>query len=64
MEITKEMIEKELGCEISDFKVEPLYQEEVCVGLKVLVTPTPTLKHINIELTVSKSSDFDEESNQ
>jgi len=58
MEITKEMIEKELGYEINKFKLEPLYKDGECIGLNVNVEPKRKLEFINTTITIGKSSDF------
>ena len=61
MEITKEMIEKELGYEINKFELEPLYENDKCIGLKVNVEPRNKIEYINNTITIGKSSDFDDE---
>lgn len=58
MKITKEMIEKEIGYEINEFKLEPLYENGECVGLGVNVEPKRKLEFINTTITISKSGDF------
>jgi hypothetical protein len=58
MEITKEMIEKELGYEINEFKLEPLNKDGECIGLSVNVVPKRKLEFINTKITIGKSSDF------
>ena len=58
MEITKEMIEKELGHEINKFKLEPLYKDGECIGLNVIVEPKRKIEFINITMTIGKASDF------
>jgi hypothetical protein len=56
MEITKEMIEKELGYEINKFKLEPLYKDGECIGLNVKVEPKAKVEFINttINTTIKK----------
>jgi hypothetical protein len=61
MEITKEMIEKELGYEINKFKLEPLYKNGECIGLNVNVEPKGEVEFINITIAIGKSSDFNAE---
>jgi len=64
MEITKLMIEKELGYEINKFKLEPLYVKGECLGLKVLVEPKNKIEFINTTITINKSgSSFDVDEN-
>ena len=58
MEITKEMIEKELGYEINKFKLEPLYKYGECIGLNVKVEPKRKLEFINTTITIGNSSDL------
>ena len=59
MEITKEMIEKELGCEIDSFKLEPLLEDGECIGLNVKAQPKTKIEFINVQITIDKaSSDF------
>lgn len=58
MEITKEMIEKELGFEINNFKLEPHYENGECIGLNVNVEPKGKLEFINTTITISKSGTF------
>lgn len=64
MEITKEMIEKELGYEINKFKLEPLYIDGECVGLSVNVEPKRKLEFTNTTITIGKSSDFNTDEKQ
>jgi hypothetical protein len=58
MEITKEMIEKELGCEINRFKLVPLYKNGECIGLSVNAEAKSRIEYLNIEIKLSKSGDF------
>jgi len=53
MEITKEMIEAELGVEIDYFKLEPLYDDEECIGLSVRVVPKQEIKYIDVKITIN-----------
>ncbi len=59
MNITKEMIEKELGYEISNFKLEPIYENN-CIGLNILVEPKTKLDFIEHKITIqsTKNSNF------
>jgi len=59
MEITKEMIEKELGYEINSFKLEPFYMNGECVGLSVGVEPKRRVEFIAMTITIEKSSDYE-----
>lgn len=54
MEITKEMIEKELGYEINNFKLEPLYKDGKCIGLTVNVELKMKLEFINTMIKTGK----------
>jgi hypothetical protein len=58
MQITKEMIEKELGCEINKFKLEPLYENGECIGLTVKVSPKTKVEFINVDMKIVKSADI------
>lgn len=59
MEITKEMIEKELGYKIKDnFQVEPLHENGVCIGLNVKVEPKIKHESINTSITIMSTKDF------
>lgn len=58
MEITKEMIEKELGYEINKFKLEPLYKDGECIGLNVKVEPKKKLEFVITTITIGKTGDF------
>jgi hypothetical protein len=64
MEITKEMIEKELGYEINKFKLEPLYKDGECIALSVNVEPKEKLEFIINTITIGKSSDFNTDRNE
>ena len=64
MEITKEMIEKEIGYEINKFKLEPLYENGKCVGLSVNVEPKRKLEFFITTITIGKSSDFNSDESQ
>jgi hypothetical protein len=64
MEITKEMIEKELGYEINKFNLEPLYENGECIGLNVKVEPKKKPEFINTTITIGKSSDFNTDEKQ
>lgn len=60
MNMVKEMIEKELGCEISSFKLEPIYENGNCIGLNVLVDSKSKLDFIEHKITIqpTKNSNF------
>jgi hypothetical protein len=64
MEITKEMIAKELGYEINKFRLESYYEDGECMGLDVCVEPKSTLVFINTTITISKSGDFNTDEKQ
>lgn len=61
--ITKEMIEKEVGYEINNFELEPLYKDTKCIGLNVKIEPKKVLEFINNTITIGKSDDFNVNSN-
>lgn len=46
--ITKEQIEQRLGVKIQDFKLEPLYDGKICIGLTVQVVPVQSIDKIEI----------------
>ena len=54
------MIEKELGYEISNFKLEPIYENNNCIGLNILVEPKSKLDFIKRKITIqpTKNSNF------
>lgn len=52
--IDKNKIEQILGFEINDFKLEPLFEEDVCIGLKVFVKPYVSIEEISISLDFSQ----------
>lgn len=58
IEITREMIERELGCEINNFKLKPLYEGVECIGLDVFVEPKMSIKEMTIPITIKKSSEL------
>lgn len=49
----KSCIEQIIGFEINDFKLEPLFEEGVCIGLNVHVEPKIPVEEINISLDFS-----------
>jgi hypothetical protein len=55
MDITKEMIEKQLGYEINDFKLEPIFIKDEIVGLSVRVEPKVKLESIIVPITITKT---------
>ena len=57
MTITKEMIEEQLGFEISYLKLEPMYREDnECIGLNVFVYPIVSVKEIVVSLTITPTA--------
>lgn len=64
MEITKEMIENELenelGYEINKFELKPLYKENICVGLTIIVEPKIKSKFINNSIVIAKPKEIKE----
>ena len=48
LKITKEQLEQQLGYKIHDFKLEPLYEGEISIGLSVQVVPVQSIKEIII----------------
>lgn len=55
MNITKEMIEKELGYEISNFKLEPIYENDHCIGLSIFFEPKTKLNFIEHKITIQSN---------
>jgi hypothetical protein len=51
LEITKEQLEQQLGYKIQDFKLEPIYESKVCIGLSVQVVPIKSIKEITVNCT-------------
>ena len=52
MRIDKKFIEEQVGYEIQDMKLEPIYEGKECVGLQIFVTPKTSLQFIEIEFNV------------
>jgi len=52
MKITKEQIQMQIGCEVKDIKLEPIYKDGECVGLNVFVTPARGVQHIELDFKV------------
>ena len=48
LKITKEQLEQQIGCKIQDFKLEPLYKDDICIGLSVRVVPVQKIDKIEI----------------
>lgn len=46
--MTKEVIEEMLGYEIQELKLEPLYDDSICIGLSVSVVPVKPIEEILI----------------
>ena len=49
LEITKEQLEKIIGCKIQDFRLDPLYDEDVCIGLDISIFPTTVVDCIDFK---------------
>lgn len=58
MIITKEMIEEQLGFEISYLKLEPMYREvdNECIGLNIFVYPIIPVKEIEVSITITPTA--------
>jgi hypothetical protein len=54
MIITKESIENELGFEINNFKIEPMYENDQCVGLNIFVEKKTTVCVIENTIQILK----------
>lgn len=57
LHITKEYLEHQLGYNIQDFNLEPLYEGEICIGLSIQVVPEQSIKEITITGIIS--NDFE-----
>ena len=57
--ISKEMIEEQLGIEISYLKLEPMYrlEDNECIGLKVFAYPVTSVKEVEVSFTINTSLD-------
>lgn len=62
MIIDKKFIEEHVGYEVQDMKLEPIYEDGECVGLKIFVTPKMTLRYIELDFKVLPTgSSFEED---
>jgi len=52
MEIDKEMFEKMIGREVSDVKVEPIYENGELIRLNISVVPVKSIKFIDLDFKV------------
>lgn len=52
MEFDKEMFEKMIGHEVSDVKVEPVYENGELIKLNISVIPVRSLKFIDLDFKV------------
>lgn len=52
MEFNKEMFEKMIGREVSDVKVEPVYENGELIKLNISVVPVRSLKFIDLDFKV------------
>ena len=48
LKITKEVMEEILGYEIHYLKLEPMYEESLCIGLSIHVVPVKPIEEILI----------------
>jgi hypothetical protein len=55
--ISKEDIEKQIGYEIENFNLEPLYANGKCIGLNVMVQPKCKVEFITMDFTILPSSE-------
>jgi hypothetical protein len=53
--ITQKELEEFLDVEISDFKMEPVYQDGICRGLQVTCKQKTLPEYINLEIKITKS---------
>lgn len=61
MDWTKEIIEEALGYEINKFKIQPHYSGNKLIYFSFNVEPRGKTEFINIEITISKSSEIKNE---
>ena len=52
MRIDKKFIEEQVGYEVQDMKLEPIYEGKECVGLQIFVTPKRSLQYIELDFKV------------
>lgn len=52
MKIDKKFIEEQVGYEVQDMKLEPIYEGKECVGLQIFVTPKRSLQYIELDFKV------------
>jgi len=52
MKIDKKFIEEQVGYEVQDMKLEPIYEGDECVGLQIFVTPKKSLQFIELDFKV------------
>ncbi len=52
MIINKEFIEGQVGYEVQDVKLEPIYEGKECVGLQIFVTPKRSARYVEIDFKV------------
>ena len=57
--ITKEDLEQQIGYKINDFKLEPLYENDTCIGLSVFVIPVQEIEKIETIMTISNDLKHD-----
>jgi len=52
MLIDKKFIEEQVGYEVQDIKLEPIYEGKECVGLTIFVTPKKSAQYIELDFKV------------
>ncbi|MFW6311898.1 MAG: hypothetical protein ACOC1K_06655 [Nanoarchaeota archaeon] len=52
--ISKEFLEKELGCKISYFSVEPVFNRNLFIGLNIKVVPEQKIEQIKCSFKIEK----------
>lgn len=52
MNIDKKFIEEQIGCEIQDMKLEPIYKDNKCVGLNIFVEPINSIEFIDLDFNI------------
>ena len=52
MLINKKFIEEQVGHEVQDIKLEPIYEGKECVGLQIFFTPKKSTQYIELDFKV------------
>ncbi len=57
LDITKEHLEEAVGCNIKDFRLDPIYNKDVCIGLSVRIILETNVDHISIKGVIASSDE-------